>query len=131
MERSKKCITFNKDYQNIRIIHLNICLGNESKVQGDETSGNDNLLPAIELSDIMFQSALNMHCLPLKVILCLYQPYRIDQDLSTPSCELASSCLREHHYGSADRRLAGLLLAPTLSRSQRRIQARSGQGCLL
>ena len=66
MERSK---FRNKDYQNLRIIHLNICLGNESKVQGDETSGNDNLLPVIELSDIIFQSALNMHCLPLNVIL--------------------------------------------------------------
>ena len=51
MERSK---FRNKDCQNIRIINLNICLGNESKVQGDETSGNDNLLPAIELSDIFF-----------------------------------------------------------------------------
>ena len=58
----------NKDYQNIRIINSNIYLGNESKVQGDETSGNDNLLPAIELSDIIFQSALNMHFIPLNVI---------------------------------------------------------------
>ena len=57
MERS---IT-NKDCNNIRIIHLNICLGNESKVQGDETSGNDNLLPAFKLGDIIFQTALKMH----------------------------------------------------------------------
>ena len=40
----------NKDCQNIRIINLNFCLGNESKVQGDETSGNDYLLSAIALS---------------------------------------------------------------------------------
>ena len=72
MERSIR----NKDYQNIRIINSNIYLGNESKVQGDETSGNDYLLPAIELSDIIFQSALNMHCLPLNVI--LYSHFMLD-----------------------------------------------------
>ena len=66
----------NKDYQNIRIINSNIYLGNESKVQGDETSGNNNLLPTIELSDIIFQSALNKHCLPLNVI--LYSHFMLD-----------------------------------------------------
>ena len=54
----------NKDYQNIRIIDLNNCLGNESKVQGDETSGNDYSLSAIELIDIIlfvcFQDALTI-----------------------------------------------------------------------
>ena len=75
MERSMSVFR-NKDYQNLRIIHLNICLGNESKVQGDETSGNDYLLPAIEISDIIFQSALNMHCLPLNII--LYSHFMLD-----------------------------------------------------
>ena len=67
MERSK--LFRNKDCHNIRIIHLNICLGNESKVQGDETSGNDNLLPAFKLGDIIFQTALKMHWLLLNAIL--------------------------------------------------------------
>ena len=51
----------NKDCQHIGIINSNIYLGNESKVQGDETSGNDNLLPAFKLGDIIFQTALKMH----------------------------------------------------------------------
>ena len=54
-------VSRHQDYQNIRIINSNVYLGNESKVQGDETSGNDNLLPAIELSNSIFQSALKMH----------------------------------------------------------------------
>ena len=86
MERSK--LFRNKDCQNIRIINLNICLGNESKVQGDETSGNDNLLPAFELSDIIFQSALKMHWLLLNIILyshfMLYCYSRIHSVLKQP-----------------------------------------------
>ena len=70
----ERCKFRNKDYQNIRIINSNIYLGNESKVQGDETSGNDYLLPAIELIDIIFPSALKI--LPLNVI--LYPHFMLD-----------------------------------------------------